>query len=113
MNSIFIEAKVSNVTPKVGDYLMGSYGYEASIPVVAKVVAVTGASVKVREVELHSHSFTTGAMEWKVDVGDKLIGPTLTKRVKAGANGYRIKWNECVNLHGPWTPRTMDAYNYH
>lgn len=100
-------------SPKVGDILKGSYGYEASIPVFAKVLAVTPTSVKVVELEGRSFGYKTGGMEWKVEMTDNPIGQVMTKKVKPTENGYRIKWNEYCTLWGPWTPQVVDAYNYH
>ena len=111
--SIFAPEAVSTVAPKVGDLLCGSYGYEASIPTFAVVVAVSAKSIRVIELEGRSHSYQTGGMEWKVDVTNNRRGDIKTKKVKLGEKGYSIKWSSYQNLYGPWTPHTINAYNYH
>jgi len=104
---------MNSITPKVGDILKGSYGYEASIPVFAKVIAVKAKTIQVVELEGRSFNYTTGGMEWKVEVTDVARGEVMTKQIKATDNGYRIKWNEYCSLWGPWTPVVVGAYNYH
>jgi hypothetical protein len=111
--SIFATEVVSKVAPKVGDLLCGHYGYEASLPTFAKVVGVTGKTIKVIELAGHSHSFGQGGMEWKVNVTNTPVGHTMTKRFSPCGEGYKIKWSSYQNLYGPWTPKTCYAYNYH
>ncbi len=112
--SIFAPEVNATVTPKVGDILMGSYGYEASIPTFAKVVKVGPKSIQVVELDGKSHSYQTGGMEWKVDVDvNAPVGKVMTKKVKLFEKGYGIKWSSYQNLYGPWEPVTVSAYNYH
>lgn len=113
---IFAQPVVSTVTPKVGDVLCGSYGYEASIATFAKVVAVTGKSVKVVELdqrcEYHPNS---GGMYWTAFplVNSTRTGKVVTKLVKASDTGYRIKWSSYQSLFGPWTGTSVECYNVH
>lgn len=111
MNSIFPPKPVSTVAPKVGDFMCGSYGYEACIHHVAIVVAVTGASVKLQEVQLDS-KYKQGGMEWTSTITAGR-GPTVTKRWKSQDKSYRVKWHESMTMWGPWTPCELSGYNYH
>ncbi len=110
--SIFAPEVVAVANPKVGDYLCGSYGYEACIYHVYQVVAITGKSVKIREVDLNN-KHQVGGMEWTSTITGNLSGPTLTKRFKAQGNEYRVKITDCMNAYGPWTPTILHGYNYH
>lgn len=112
MNSIFPPKLVSSVSPKVGDYMCGSFGYEACIHHVAKVVGVTGSSVKLQEVELHN-AYMQGGMEWTSTITGRVDGPVRVKRFKSQGKGYRVKWNESMTMYGPWTPCELSGYNYH
>lgn len=101
----------STIAPKVGDILVGSYGYEASISTFAKVVAVGAATVKVRE--LNQRRAYKDCMHWtSTPIDNDFIGAVVTKRVKAYENGYRVKWSSYQNLYlGDLSPR--DDYNEH
>lgn len=112
MNSIFPPKPEALTLPKVGDYLCGSYGYEACIHHVVKVVGVTPSMVKVQEVELDS-KYAQGGMEWTSKITNRLSGPVKSHRFKAGEKGYRIKRTECLSMSGPWTPCELSGYNYH
>lgn len=105
MNStIFAEAPVVTPanTPKVGDILCGSWGYDATLYTFVKVVGVTGKSVKVREMETESSNFQTGGMQWTEKLTGNLRGEIKTKLVKLTEKGYKIKWNSYLNLWGPY-----------
>lgn len=100
-------------SPKVGDYLKGTWGYDACLPTFAVVVGVTPTSVRVVELEGCSFGHQTGCMEWKVVMTQKRKGDIKTKKVRRTEKGYSIKWNEYCSLWGPWTPEVVNAYNYH
>ena len=118
MNSSIISPELSNPTvasPKVGDVLMGTYGYEACIPTFVKVVGVSGKSINVQHIETRSVYKPNGAgMEWTVFPNkDVVAGPIVRKMFKAAGNGYKVKWSSYQNLYGPWTGTSVEAYNYH
>ena len=101
-------------SPKVGDYLCGIWGYEATLLTGVVVVGVTGKSVKVQEVTLNNvYKNGAGGMFWTAtpDVNN-LKGPVVTKRVTPTENGYRIKWNSYLNLYLS-TPQPVECDNTH
>ena len=101
-------------TPKVGDILFGTYGYEACIPTWAKVVGVTGKSVKVVEIDSVCSNYRTGGMEWTATPQvDSPIGEVMTKKVVATENGYRVKWSSYQNLYLTNKVEPFEASNYH
>lgn len=97
--------------PKVGDILCGTYGYEACIAVFAKVVGVTGSSVRVVELD-DSRVYSNGGMDWVSTPIVNSDGPVVIKRVKPVGDSYRIKWNSCVNLY-KWDGESVSCYNHH
>lgn len=112
MNSIFAPEVKPTVKPKVGDLLYGSYGYDASIPHVYKVLGVTGASVKIQEVVVNN-VYSNGGMDWEGTVTDKTEGEILTKRFRLMEKTYRVKIHSCLNVYGPWEGKKVTGYNYH
>lgn len=119
MNSSIISPVLTNpsavATPKIGDVLMGTYGYEACIPTFVQVVGVSGKSVSVQAIDCRSeYKPNSGGMEWTVfPKKDCLVGPVVKKIFKAIGNGYKVKWTSYQNLYGPWTGTSVEAYNYH
>lgn len=104
----------STIAPKVGDILVGSYGYEASISTFAKVVAVGAATVKVRELnQRRDYHPNSGGMHWtSTPLDNNFTGPVVTKRVRALEKGYCVKWSSYQNLYlGTLSPR--EDYNVH
>lgn len=100
-------------SPKVGDYLCGTWGYDATILTGAVVVAVTGKSVMVRECLQERKYNGGGGMFWTATpLVDKLTGPLMTKRVTPCGDGYRIKWNSYLNLYLS-TPKPVECSNTH
>lgn len=112
MNSIFApKSSVSSVVaPKVGDLLCGSWGYDACLHTVVKVLKVTGASIVVQELDLKRNG---GGMNWTSTVTNTPHGPVKTKRVNLRESGYSVKWTNYMNLYGPWTPCVLEEYNHH
>ena len=112
--SIFATPPVATVTPKVGDVLVGSYGYEASIATFAIVLAVTGKSIRVRELDQRCEYKGGGGMYWTAfPLLGKGIGEVMTKRFTCSERGYSIKWSSYQKLHGPWTGTSVECYNVH
>lgn len=101
-------------SPKVGDYLSGTWGYDATILTGAVVVAVTGKTVKVRECEQErTYHANSGGMFWtSTPLVNKLTGPVMTKRVNPRNGGYQIKWNSYLNLYLS-TPKSVECSNTH
>lgn len=103
----------TNELPKVGDVLVGTYGYEACIAVFAKVIAVTNASVKITL--LDQNNSYSGPMEWKsLPILNSYIGDTLMKRFKTGGYdcGYVVNYNSYTHL-SKWNGNALNCYNYH
>lgn len=104
----------ASATPKVGDILAGTWGYEATLWTFAKVVGVSGKSVRVQELEAESFNMKTGGMEWQVRLTDKTVGPVKTRLVKAGYNGsYHVRWDNVVTLYPYHGNGVENASNYH
>ena len=117
MNSIFspaLENKPVVVNgPKVGDILVSISGYEASIASWAKVVAVTGKSVKIVRLPADNKYTGGGGMEWiSTPATDRIKGETETKRFTADGDGYRVKNNSYSNYY-VWSGKPIQCYNYH
>jgi hypothetical protein len=117
MNStIFAEKPVVAVTPKVGDILCGSWGYEATLYVSVKVLSVTGKMIKVQEMttEHIPSDHCSGGMEWKERLTGGTCGEVMVKKVTAYKDGYRIKWTSYLNLYGPYKgDGIFECSNYH
>ena len=117
MNSIFspsLENKPVVVNgPKVGDILVSISGYEASIASWAKVVAVTGKSVKIVRLPADNKYSGVGGMEWiSTPATDRIKGGTETKRFTADGDGYRVKNNSYSNFY-VWGGKPIECYNHH
>jgi hypothetical protein len=114
MNSIFAEQNTSVASPKVGDILCGSWGYEATLYTFVKVVAVGNKTIKVQEMVTESFDHQTGGMEWKEKLTGETHGEITTKLFKTYDKGYKIKWNSYLNLYGPYTgDGVVSCSNYH
>ncbi len=114
MNSIFAPKPVTSVaSPKVGDLLCGSFGYEACIHQVFKVVGVTGSSVKIQELVLDRKYTGGGGMNWTSTVTNEARGPVSLKRVISSHDGYSVKVHSSLRVYGPWTPCELEGYNHH
>ena len=112
MNSI-IAPTISEVVqnpPKVGDILVSCWGYEACIAHWAKVVAVTGKSVKIQLLgALDNH---TGPMEWTSMPDLNSGGNIITKRFKPYGDSYRVKDSSFSTFY-KWGGDAISCYNYH
>ena len=103
----------ANELPKVGDVLVGTYGYEACIAVFAQVVAVTKSSVRI--VMLEQNNNYTGPMEWTATpVLNTVEGNTVLKRFKTDpyGSGYVVNYNSYTRLR-KWDGTALHCYNYH
>jgi len=117
MNSIIspsLENKPSVVNgPKVGDILVSTSGYEASIAHFAKVVGVTKSSVKIVRLGNNDTYTGTNGMEW-------ISVPELTnqsdevevKRFKPCGESYKVKENSYATFY-VWNGKPVECYNYH
>lgn len=113
-SSIFATEANLSATPKVGDYLCGTWGYDATLLTAVVVVGVSGKSVKVREVSLNNvYHPNMGGMFWTStpDV-TKPVGDVVVKRVTPCGDGYRIKWNNYLNLYLS-SPKPVECSNTH
>lgn len=99
--------------PKVGDILLSSSGFDASIATWAVVVGVTSKRVKIQEVQTINYDYHNGGMDWtsKPNVDNK-IGKVETKAFKDCGNGYRIKRNE-YSSYFKHDGRPVSCYNHH
>jgi hypothetical protein len=112
MNSTIMAPPPSPVIngPKVGDILVSNWGYDANIASFAKVIAVTGKSVKI--VSLGANDSHTGPMEWTSTPDLSRTGPVKTKRFSAAGEGYRVKDSTFANFY-LWDGKPVNCYNYH
>lgn len=117
MNSIFspsLENKPVVVNgPKVGDILVSISGYEASIAHWAKVVGVTGKSVKIVRLPADNKYTGGGGMEWtSTPATDRIKGETETKRFTADGDSYRVKDSSYAHFY-VWGGDPISCYNHH
>ncbi len=102
--------KVANPL-KVGDVIVGSYGYEASISEFYEVTARKGQTVTLRSLKTN-RTYRTGGMEWTSMAlpGCYESGP-ITKRVKERGGVEYVKFD----LYGCWLwdGEVRHDYNYH
>lgn len=99
--------------PKVGDILVSCYGYEASIARWAKVVAVTGKSVKIVRLPANNNYTGGGGMNWtSTPALDRIHGKTEIKRVSASGNSYMVKDTSFSNFY-VWDGNPVECYNHH
>jgi hypothetical protein len=117
MNSIFSPDLVNKPTvvygPKVGDILVSISGYEASIASWAKVVGVTGKSVKIVRLPADNKYTGGGGMEWiSTPATDRIKGETETKRFTADGDGYRVKYSSYASYY-VWDGKPISCYNWH
>ncbi len=111
MNSIIAPKQEIVNGPKVGDILVSNWGYEANIASFAKVVAVTGKSVKlVRLSAVESHR--SGLMEWTSTPDLNWAGKVETKRFSPAGDSYRVKDTTFANFY-LWDGKPVNCYNYH
>ena len=97
--------------PKVGDILVSTWGYEASIAHWAKVVAVTAKSVKIQYLSaIEKH---TGPMEW-ISTPDLHSGGNkiVTRRFNPCGEGYRVN-DSSFSSYYKWDGKPQSCYNYH
>jgi hypothetical protein len=110
MNSIIAPKPVLVNGPKVGDILVGTWGYDACIADFLKVVEVGKKTVKV--VMLDGVATHTGPMEWtSMPSPDMERGEVATKKVEPQGNSYRIKGSNCSFYL--WSGKPVHCYNYH
>jgi hypothetical protein len=110
MNSILAPKPEVINGPKVGDILVSNWGYEASIASFAKVIAVTGKSVKM--VRLGVNEKHTGPMEWTSTPDLSHSGKVETKRFAPAGDSYRVKDTTFANFY-LWDGKPVNCYNYH
>jgi hypothetical protein len=117
MNSIIAPKPVLVNGPKVGDILMGSFGYEARIAVWCCVVKVNPKTIVLVELaDIQTPKANAGGMYWTSMPGEP-NGKEETKLVKiftdhTGKVTYRVKWNSCCRLY-PWTGKSIECYDVH
>ena len=117
MNSIFSPSLENTPVmvngPKVGDILVSLSGYEACIAHWAKVVAVTGKSVKIVHLSADNKYTGGGGMNWtSTPALGRITGPTMTKRATPYDNSYRVKDNSYSNFY-VWGGDPIECYNHH
>jgi hypothetical protein len=105
---------VKAVNPfKVGEILVGTWGYEACLATFVKVVGITGKSVKL--VELDQHQTGTWVAGTAMPIVSKPIGQQVkTKKVNVSSynNEPYIKWSSYQSLFR-WNGEAINTYNHH
>ena len=112
--SLLIQKHVNVNTPKVGDILLCTTGYEASIAYWAVVVEVLAKRIKIQSVGETRKYNGGGGMDWDstVNINEK-YGPIETKAWKDSGNGYRVKHNSYSNYYKYTGNGTVSCYNHH
>ena len=97
-----------NNTFKVGDILLGTWGYEACIATFAQVTAVKPKSIVVREIGQTRKN--QDCMNWvSTPNRDEFVGPPMVKKV---TKYNSIKWTNYCGLH-KWSGSPVECYNVH
>jgi hypothetical protein len=114
MNPIIAPKPVLVDGPKVGDILVGIWGYNARLAVWARVVKVNAKTVTLVELEdVRTYDSNKGGMFW-VSVPGNPNGEEKTKLIKVltdrtGGITYCVKWEYC-RLH-PWGGNSIECYD--
>jgi hypothetical protein len=118
--TVFAPKPVVSITkgPKVGDILVGTWGYEARLATYVKVVKVLAKSVVVVELdEDRVYDSKLGGMYWTSTPNIHMVadggGACVTKRISPDRDGgYCIKWNNFTHLY-PWNGQPLNCYDVH
>lgn len=99
--------------PKVGDILVSCSGYEACIAHWAKVIAVTGKSVKIQLLGANNTYYGGGGMNW-TSLPDLVSNRdvVMTKRFKPCGDSYSVK-DTSYSTYFVWNGKPVECYNYH
>jgi len=112
MNSIMAPKQEIVNGPKVGDILVSTYGYEACIAHFAKVVAVTGKSIKIVRLGNNDTHRGHSGMDWESTPDLSRTSLPQTKRFKACGNSYSVK-DTSFSTYFLWNGKPVTCYNYH
>jgi hypothetical protein len=99
--------------PKAGDIIVSNSGYEASIAHFARVVSVSGKSIKIERLRSINTYIGSSGMTWN-SVPDLSSGSgnLETKRIKPVDHTYCVKDTSFCNFW-PWNGKEVSCYNYH
>lgn len=92
-------APVASSTPKVGDVMVSSWGYEQTNVDFYQVVGVTAASVKLRKVDSTAVAHSLGTIQVIASRGRFVTDKVLTKRVRVTENGYAVRMSDYASAH--------------
>lgn len=102
MKSIFYTPEVSKVSPKVGDILVSTWGYDQTNADFYKVLKVSKAMVTITRLESNEVSEKGNWMFGKATaMVNNERGPVENRRFKSSADSYYIKINSYSSAH-PW-----------
>ena len=97
------------ILPKVGDILVGTWGYEACLATFVRVIEVKAATVRVVELsQIQTGDLQAGTA--MPDLNGNRGTPKL-KKVKNYDGDYYIKWDTCAL--GLWNGKPVNTYNHH
>lgn len=98
--------------PKIGDILVGFFGYDAHIADWYKVVGVTNSSVRLIGLADNRKYTGMGGIDWTSTPNEnRRAGDTQTKRFTASADSYFVNTRLC-RLY-PWDGTPASCYNHH
>lgn len=97
-------------TLKVGDILVGCWGYEASIASFVKVVKASATTVDVVELEVINYDYHTAGMYWTSKPGTAERGRVHPR--KKVIDGNHIRWNSYCSMW-KWNGEPVECYNVH
>lgn len=105
------------VTPKVGDILLSTFGYDALIAKFAMVTRVSGKSVFIRELA-RVDNYMRGGMSWtSFPSFGNFVGAEERKIVKLRGDTYSLKDGEYSTYYFWGTEenpgRVIECYNHH
>lgn len=112
--SLLTAPKHVNVnTPKFGDILVSSSGYEASISSFAKVIKVSKSFVHIQYLKAIRSNSRNGGMDWDSmpDLEDK-IGLVDRRKWSDDGTAYRVKNNSYSSFY-VWNGLPQQDYNHH
>lgn len=100
-------------TPKVGDILVSSSGYEASISSYCKVVKVSKSFVHIQYLDAIGSDYRMGGMYWTSNPNlNDTTGLIDRRKWSDCGESYRVKNNSFSNFY-LWDGKPREDYNVH
>jgi hypothetical protein len=104
--------ETNSISPKIGDKLAGSYGYDANIYDFYIVLNVTKTQVTVQPVASKTLDFKNGGMDWtSTPIWNCPTGKPIKKKFKVSENSYYLTIGP--QHVSPTTKEVFKNYNHH